>query len=83
MIDPNMTNQELYNMIFASLISADNASLTEKEKQGIITRYKQHPDDIHYLLEPIENKEIADKYIDILEFLTKGEEDDPLGLLEK
>lgn len=83
MIDPNLNKKQLYKLIIADLISADNELLSEDEKQAIIQRYMKHPHDIHYIIEPIKDKNLADKYIDLLEELTKGTDGDPLELFEK
>lgn len=61
-----MTSVEVRNLIFASLISADNDSYSEEAKQEVIHRYKQ-PGKRHweYILEPLGDE----KYVELLKYL--------------
>lgn len=49
---------EFKNLIFASIISADNDEFTEEVKQEIIDRYNKYKDDDcwDYILSPIADK---------------------------
>lgn len=76
MIDPNNESavlSQLQNFIFVSVISADNEKIPEEEKQEILTRFsdqqsKQVPMyDWEYILEPISDIDIRNKYINDLE----------------
>lgn len=82
MIDPNMTKVQLYNLIIASLISADNDNLTENEKQEMIKRYQERPGNIEYMLDAIQDKQKMSKYMDLFSELTKEGPEDPLNLFE-
>lgn len=53
-----MTKEELRNFMYVSLISADNESLSEEEKQEIITRRRSNPNDWEYILEPIKDEKL-------------------------
>lgn len=76
--DPKSQNDELKALIFASIISADNDSLTENVKQEIMNRYtdtknmakgwsyKKTKDGWAYILSPIEDATMRDRYIEIL-----------------
>lgn len=84
MIDPNMTNEELINLILVSQISADNPNLSESEKQDIMKRHKERPSDWAYIFEAIKDKKKVDKLVDLMTYLDTDDDDtDPLGLLEK
>lgn len=63
-----MSNEELKNFIFVSIISADNDEYTEDEKQAILSRYNERKDDPDwaYILEPMQNKDHREKYIKLL-----------------
>lgn len=68
----NATEQEsremLKNLLYVSIISADNDELSEDVKQEIITRFKESKD-WKYILEPMANsvsKDKLDRYIKIL-----------------
>jgi len=60
-----MEAQELKNLIFASIISAENDSLTEEVKQEIISRFNEERGknkewkeyNWEYILEPLEDEE--------------------------
>lgn len=56
---------ELHNLIYVSIISADNDEfgLSEDDKQEIMYRYKMGCD-WEYVLEPIKNKKQREKLID-------------------
>lgn len=83
MIDPNTTNRDLIHLIFISTISADNSSITEEEKQEVIRRYKDNPDNCGYIFEAIKDKKLVDSLVELMEQLnTEDEGDDPLGLFE-
>lgn len=62
-----MTNEELRNFLYVSLISADNDELTEEVKQELIQRHKERPYDWKYILQPIE----SDKVVELFEYLDK------------
>ena len=62
-----MTNEEMRNFLYVSLISADNDELTEDTKQELIKRYEERPYDWKYILQPIEN----DKIVELFEYLDK------------
>lgn len=56
-----MTNVEVRNMIFVSLISADNPDYSEDVKQEMIRRYRQPGKrDWDYILEPINDPKIVE-----------------------
>lgn len=64
--------EELMCILFASLISADNESLTEETKQEMIRRYEEarksgEEIDWAYLLEPSEAKREKQRRKDLLE----------------
>ncbi len=61
-----MTKGELKYMVLGSIISADNTEFTEEVKQEIITRYNKNPEDLAYVLEPIEDYEKRLKYLNLL-----------------
>lgn len=69
---PN-SNDAIKYFILGSLISADSESLTEDEKQAIITRMSQKKDDWNYIFEPVEDMEKRNKIIDLLESLDQKE----------
>lgn len=64
---------QLKCFIFASLISANNDKLDEETKQEIIRRYDDHKktgdqyDNWEFILEPIEDIEMRNKYINLLD----------------
>lgn len=58
-----MTSSELKNFVFVSIISADNDEFSEAVKQEILTRYNENKENWEYILQPIEDKEIRDRYI--------------------
>lgn len=61
-----MTSTEVRNMIFASIISADNDKYSEDAKQEVIHRYKQPGKrDWQYILEPINDE----SYVELLKYL--------------
>lgn len=60
-----MTFLEMKNFLFASIISADNDSLEEDVKQDIMSRRKEKLDDWEYILAPIQDEHVRDKYIDL------------------
>ena len=64
-----MTKEELRNFMYVSLISADNESLSEEEKQEIITRYKSNPNNWEYILEPIKDEKLRQRSIELLKNL--------------
>lgn len=78
-----MTYNEMKNFLFVSIISADNDSLEEDVKQDIMSRRKEKPDDWKYILAPIPEEDVRDKYIDLFtaledkikNFMTNGQED--------
>lgn len=61
-----MTNEELRNYIYVSLISADNDELSEDEKQQILSRHKLSPGDWAYILEPIKDERQRQLFMEIL-----------------
>lgn len=61
-----MTKEELKNFVFVGIISADNPEFTEETKQQIMARYKENPNDFSYVLEPIEDVDLREKYIKLL-----------------
>ena len=63
-----MGEQELKNLIYVSIISADNDEygLTEDDKQEIIRRYKEDETKWGYILEPIQDESLRHKLIEIL-----------------
>lgn len=65
-----MTNEELRNYIYVSIISADNDELSEDEKQQILNRYKVNPGDWAYILEPIKDERQRQSLIEILNELS-------------
>lgn len=64
-----MTKEELRNFMYVSLISADNESLSEEEKQEIITRRRSNPNDWEYILEPIKDEKLRQNSIELLKSL--------------
>lgn len=83
MIDPNTTNRDLILLIFISIISADNLSITEDEKQEVMRRYNDNPDNWGYIFEAIKDKNLVDSLVELMEQLnTEDDGDDPLGLFE-
>lgn len=52
-----MTNKELKMFVFASIISADNDEFTEEQKQEVISRHKERPEDWEYIFENLPKKE--------------------------
>ena len=60
-----MTYNEMKNFLFVSIISADNDSLEEDVKQDIMSRRKEKPDDWAYILAPIQDEHVRDKYVDL------------------
>ncbi len=83
MIDPNTTNRDLILLIFISIISADNLSITEDEKQEVMRRYNDNPDNWGYIFEAIKDKKLVDSLVELMEQLnTEDDGDDPLGLFE-
>lgn len=83
MIDPNVTNKDIIRFIFISTISADNSSITEDEKQEVIRRYNDNPDNWNYIFEAIKDKKLVDSLVELIEQLnTEYDGDDPLGLFE-
>lgn len=74
-ISPERLNESLTNVIFQSIISADNCRLDEETKQKIITLYQEHTQDnlpwINWekVLAPIEDSEVRDKYVALLDEL--------------
>ncbi len=67
-----MSKEELRIFLYVSLISADNDSLSEDVKQEIMRRQKKEPGNWCYILEPIEDEELRDRYIELL----SGDEED-------
>lgn len=63
-----MTKGEIKYLILGSIISADNTEFTEEVKQEIISRYNKNPQDLSYVLEPIEDDEKRLKYLNLLTF---------------
>lgn len=63
-----MGEQELKNLIYVSIISADNDEygLTEDDKQEIVRRYKEDENKWDYILEPIQDESLRHKLIEIL-----------------
>ena len=63
-----MGEQELKNLIYVSIISADNDEygLTEDDKQEIMRRYKEDETKWNYILEPIQDESLRHKLIEIL-----------------
>lgn len=59
-----MTTGQLKNLIFVSIISADNYEYPEEVKQEILRRHKEQRGNWEYILEPL--GEEAEKYLDIL-----------------
>lgn len=59
-----MTNEEMKNFLFVSIISADNDEfgLSEDDKQEIMRRYKIDKD-WKYILEPIEDEKVRNTLI--------------------
>ena len=64
-----MTKEELRNFMYVNLISADNESLSEKEKQEIIARRRSNPSDWEYILEPIKDEKLRQSSIELLKSL--------------
>lgn len=62
-----MTNEEIKNFLFVSIISADNDSIEESVKQKIISRHDKHPQDWAFILEPL--GEFADTYVQLFKEL--------------
>lgn len=68
-----MTNGFKY-FVFASIISAENDSLTEEVKQDIISRYGEQRSknkdwdsyDWEYILDPIGDKEKTQRFVEVL-----------------
>ena len=60
-----MTYNEMKNFLFVSIISADNDSLEEDVKQDIMSRRKEKLDDWEYILAPIQDEHVRDKYVDL------------------
>lgn len=56
--------QMLKNLVFVSLISADNDEYPEEVKQEIIKRRKERPEVWEYILEPLGKD--ADKFIKLM-----------------
>ena len=73
----NMLNtSQLRNFLYVSIISADNADLTEEEKQAIIQRTDPKNldnTDWDYALEPIKDIGKRDKYIKVMKEINSGE----------
>lgn len=63
-----MDKEELKNLIFVSIISADNDEygLTEEQKQEIIHRHNEDETRWDYILEPIEDESLRHTIIEIL-----------------
>jgi hypothetical protein len=59
-----MTNEEMKNFLFVSIISADNDEfgLSEDDKQEIMRRYKIDKD-WKYILEPIEDEKVRNTLV--------------------
>lgn len=55
--------------MYVNLISADNESLSEKEKQEIIARRRSNPSDWEYILEPIKDEKLRQSSIELLKSL--------------
>lgn len=78
-----MTYNEMKNFLFVSIISADNDSLEEDVKQDIMSRREEKPDDWGYILAPIPEEDVRDKYISLFtaledkikNFMTNEQED--------
>ncbi len=64
-----MTYNEMKNFLFVSIISADNDSLEEDVKQDIMSRRAEKPDDWEYILAPIPEEDVRDKYINLFTVL--------------
>lgn len=65
-----LNTSQLRNFFYVSIISADNDDLTEEEKQAVINRT---PKDIGtadwvYVLEPIKDDNLREKYIKLLKW---------------
>lgn len=83
MINPTLTKTELQNMIFVSLITADNPNLSEKEKQNIMNRISERPDDWPYILDAIKDKTFSERISDLMIYLEEDDDGpDPLGIFE-
>ena len=61
---PEEQIQMLKNLVFASLISADNDEYTEEVKQEVLKRREQFPGKWEYILEPLGKD--ADKFIKLM-----------------
>lgn len=65
-----MTKDELKRFVYVSIISADNFDLEEDVKQDILHRYDDKKDineqDWDYVLDPITDKELRNRYIKLL-----------------
>lgn len=63
-----MGEQELKNLIYVSIISADNDEygLTEEDKQEIIRRRDEDETRWDYILEPIQDESLRYKLIEML-----------------
>lgn len=70
-----LNTSQLRNFLYVSIISADNDDLTEEEKQAIIQRTDPknlENTDWVYVLEPIKDDNLREKYIKLLK-LTNDE----------
>lgn len=69
-----MTSNGFKYLVFASIISAENESLTEEVKQDIISRYDKYRQDSEdwnsynweYILDPIGDKEKIQRFVKVL-----------------
>lgn len=59
-----MTPEEIKNVVFVSIISADNHNFEEEVKQQLLARYKEKPNDWEYIYEPLgeDGKKLLELY---------------------
>ena len=54
-----LSKEEMYNLVFVTIISADNPEYTEERKQEVISRYDEYKDkqdkDWKYIMEPVDS----------------------------
>lgn len=62
-----VSKEELITMLLANIISADNDEFTEEQKQQVINRYEEKPEDLAYVLEPAVGPDLAKNFVKALE----------------
>ena len=73
MTTKEMIGEEIKNILFTFIISADNDEFEEDLKQELLSRHEERPDDWGYIYEPL--GDTAKKLLELYKEVDKKDED--------